>query len=74
MAKLVKDASHQSELQLSTPLLVDVATAAKLLSIGKRTLWTLTNSQEIRSVKIGRCVRYALADLHDYVNQIREGN
>ena len=34
------------------------------LSISPRKLWDLTSRHEIPSLKIGRCVRYRVADLH----------
>lgn len=53
------------------PILVDAGTAAGLLSIGKRLLWTLTNRGDIPSIRIGRCVRYSIADLNEFVEQMR---
>ena len=47
----------------TAPLLVDAREAARLLSISTRTLWTMTASGEIPSVKFGRLVRYHLPDL-----------
>lgn len=52
-------------------LLVDVPTAAKLLAIGKRTLWRLSDSGEIPPIKIGRAVRYAVADLEGFIARRR---
>ena len=51
---------------LMTPILVDPREAARLLAISERTLWDLTFQREIRSLKIGRCVRYRVADLHGW--------
>lgn len=45
------------------PLLVDPRTAAKLLAISPRTLWSLTKCGEIPYRKIGRLVRYNRRDL-----------
>lgn len=45
------------------PLLVDAPTAAKLLAIGERTLWRLTDEGSISRIRIRRSVRYAVTDL-----------
>lgn len=41
--------------------------AARMLSIGTRTLWTLTASGAIPVVRIGRAVRYRRADLEAFL-------
>ena len=53
------------------PLLVDKRGAARLLSISERKLWELTNRREIPHVRIGKSVRYAPADLREWVDTIR---
>jgi excisionase family DNA binding protein len=47
-------------------LLLKPAQAAEVLAISARKLWSLTASGEIPHVRIGRCVRYNLADLRLY--------
>lgn len=54
-------------------VLVDCATAAKLLAISARHLWSLTASRQIRCIRIGRSVRYSPADLQAFVDSRREG-
>lgn len=49
------------------PLLLKANEAAALLNISPRTLWQYTNSGELRSVRIGRSVRYAPADLEAFI-------
>jgi excisionase family DNA binding protein len=41
--------------------------ASKLLAISPRTLWTLTASGQVCSVKIGRLVRYRPEDLQAFI-------
>ncbi len=53
----------------SSPILVDSREAARLLSISPRTLWQLTKVGEIPSLKIGRSVRYRVADLDNWTQQ-----
>lgn len=49
------------------PLLVDVKQAARLLGIGRTTLYELINEGAITPVRIGRCVRFPVSDLEQFV-------
>jgi hypothetical protein len=40
------------------PMLIDAASAAVVLGIGTRTLWSLTNRKAVPSVRIGKRVLY----------------
>ena len=40
-----------------------------MLSISPRKLWDLTFDREIPSLKIGRCVRYRVSDLHAWAEK-----
>jgi excisionase family DNA binding protein len=48
------------------PILFDVPTAARQLSISRTTLYELLKAGEIQSVKIGALRRIPLAALHTY--------
>ena len=48
-------------------LLLTEREAAKALAICERTLFTLRTSGEIPHVKIGRSIRYYVADLHRWI-------
>lgn len=48
-------------------LLLRAREAAALLNVSARTLWSLTKTGDVRSVRIGRSVRYAPADLEAFV-------
>ncbi len=52
-----------------SPILVDSREAARLLSISPRKLWELANRGQIHSLKIGKCVRYRVADLDAWKQQ-----
>jgi excisionase family DNA binding protein len=52
-------------------LLVTGPQAARLLAVSQRTLWGLTDRGEVPCVRIGRAVRYAVADLNAYVERLR---
>ena len=47
----------------TTPRLLKPKEAADSLAISERTLWALTESGDVASVRIGRAVRYYPADL-----------
>ncbi|MBL6707241.1 MAG: helix-turn-helix domain-containing protein [Planctomycetaceae bacterium] len=49
-----------------TPLLT-VRETADVLRVSERTLWTLTNSGELPSVRVGRSVRYDQNDLAAWI-------
>ena len=53
----------------STPILVDSREASRLLSISPRKLWELTKLREIPSFKVGRIIRYRIADLEAWTQQ-----
>src|SRR5262249_10548236 len=53
----------------SSPILVDPREAARLLSISPRKLWQLTKDGEIPSLKIGKSVRYRVADLDSWTQK-----
>jgi excisionase family DNA binding protein len=44
-----------------------------MLAVSERTLWSLTTSGAIASVRIGRSLRYSVADLDAYVAAHRKG-
>lgn len=53
------------------PLLLRPPDAAKLLAISPRKLWELTNTREVPSVRIGRCLRYPKEELKLWVTEQR---
>jgi excisionase family DNA binding protein len=50
-----------------TPLLVDTLTAAKMLGISARTVWTLENCGELKATRIGRAVRFSVRELERFI-------
>lgn len=54
-------------------LLLSARNAAHALSISTRSLWTLTNSGEIKSVRINRSVRYEIDALREYIQRNTRG-
>lgn len=55
------------------PLLLTAPQAAKALAISERKLWELTNRRLIPCVRIGRAVRYSLADLQAWIARQKGG-
>ena len=50
-----------------TPLLIEAKAAAAMLSLGARTLWSLTKCRAVPSHRVGRAVRYSPAELRAWV-------
>lgn len=59
--------SHSIEPQ-PAQLLLSARDAAQALSLSPRKLWSLTAGGEIPCVRIGRAVRYDLADLREWID------
>ena len=54
-----------------TPQLLSEPDAAKYLSISPRTLWSLRVNGEIAFLRIGRSIRYDLADLQAFIERLK---
>ena len=54
----------------SKPILVSVAEAAQLLSIGRTAAWELVRKQRIKSVKIGRTRRVPVSAVQEHVQRL----
>ncbi len=52
-----------------TPLLVTIAQAAEILTIGRPTIYQLIWNAELVPIRIGRSVRFAVDQLEEYVNR-----
>ena len=56
---------------MAESLLLKPTDAAKALAISPRKLWELTNRKLVPHVRIGRSVRYDLADLRTWIAEIK---
>jgi excisionase family DNA binding protein len=52
-----------------TPLLLTVDEAARLLAIGRTSVYQLIWDGDLTPVRIGRCVRISVAELERFVNE-----
>ena len=46
--------------------------AAKILQVSDRSVWTLVKSGELKSARIGRCVRIDPRDLDEFVHDSKD--
>ncbi|QVL31729.1 helix-turn-helix domain-containing protein [Telmatocola sphagniphila] len=53
-------------------MLVDAREAARLLGIGARKLWEITNTRELPAVRIGRAIRYDMADIRAFIERAKD--
>ncbi len=49
------------------PMLLSPRATAKALGICEKSVYNLTQAGELRAIKIGRAVRYDVADLRDWI-------
>ena len=55
--------TKEIQMPAEQPMLLRPREAAEWLAISERKLWSLTQSEEIKAIKVGRSVRYDLRDL-----------
>jgi excisionase family DNA binding protein len=55
-------------------LLLNIQEAAEALGISQRKLWGMTDSREIPHVRLGRCLRYPVHELEQWINEHMEGS
>lgn len=63
---------HQTTKQTIEPMLLNTRQTAKLLNISERTVFSLIKEGKLPSVKIGRCLRFSVADLETFIAQARK--
>lgn len=51
------------------PLLVTIPQAAKILSVGRSTIYQLIWSGELTPIHIGRCVRLSVRQVHEWIDR-----
>ena len=56
-----------------TPALLTPEETAEFLKISPRKLWGMMASGEIPHIRLGRCVRYPVDDLHRWIDDQKKG-
>jgi excisionase family DNA binding protein len=69
-SRIQRDVSSEYQARPMRKILLTPPEAAALLSISERTLFDLTDENEIRSVGIGRLVLYRPQDLRDFADRL----
>ena len=59
--------------EVPQPIAVNATNAARLLGIGERKLWSLTNRGDIPHFRIGRSVRYSVPALLAWIDDRTKG-
>ena len=54
-------------------LLLNIQEAAEALGISERKLWGMTDSREIPHVRLGRCLRYPVHELEQWIDENKKG-
>ncbi len=54
-------------------LLLNIQEAAEALGISERKLWGMTDSREIPHVRLGRCLRYPVRELEQWIDENKKG-
>ena len=57
--------------QLGFPELIDIATLAELLGVGERYVRRMVAERRVPMVKVGRFVRFDLADIRRWIEEQR---
>ena len=56
-----------------SPLLVSATDAARVLAIGRTTLYEIVKSGDITPIHIRRCVRFSMYEISQYVESLARG-
>ena len=59
--------------QKKVVLLWSLREAAEALGISERKLWGMTDSREIPHVRLGRCLRYPVHELEQWIDENKKG-
>ncbi|MGB9111481.1 MAG: helix-turn-helix domain-containing protein [Acidimicrobiales bacterium] len=65
------DAGEYTAEQLRFPELVDIGTLARLLAVDERYVRRMVQERRVPTFKVGRLVRFDLADIREWVKEQR---
>ena len=66
--------NNNNQTSKDVKLLLTIQEAAEALGISERKLWGMTDSREIPHVRLGRCLRYPVRELEQWINEPMEGS
>ena len=66
--------NNNNQTSKDVKLLLTIQEAAEALGISERKLWGMTDSREIPHVRLGRCLRYPVRELEQWINEHMEGS
>jgi excisionase family DNA binding protein len=66
--------NNKNQTSKDVKLLLTIQEAAEALGISQRKLWGMTDSRQIPHVRLGRCLRYPVRELEQWINEHMEGS
>ena len=67
------EVDQESNNEAPGPLLVSATDAARVLAIGRTTLYEIVKSGDLTPVHIRRCVRFSMSEITQYVESLTRG-
>ena len=67
------EVEQQSSNEAPRPLLVSATDAARVLAIGRTTLYEIVKSGDLTPIHIRRCVRFSMYEITQYVEALASG-
>jgi excisionase family DNA binding protein len=65
--------NNKNQTSKDVKLLLTIQEAAEALGISERKLWGMTDSREIPHVRLGRCLRYPVRELEQWIDENKKG-
>ena len=65
--------NNNNQTSKDVKLLLTIQEAAEALGISQRKLWGMTDSREIPHVRLGRCLRYPVRELEQWIDENKKG-
>jgi excisionase family DNA binding protein len=65
--------NNNNQTSKDVKLLLTIQEAAEALGISERKLWGMTDSREIPHVRLGRCLRYPVRELEQWIDENKKG-
>ena len=64
------EVDQESSNEAPSPLLVSATDAARVLAIGRTTLYEIVTSGDLTPIHIRRCVRFSMYEISEYVESL----